>query len=170
MEGMVQIDILGRSICCNEVFPQGANVEFVEVIDLLFFICYYKYLLSIFYMRKIISRNHARMWVWERGSGRTLACGTGACAVVVAGVLTGRLDKSCVVSLEGGDLSIEWVQETPDISNSDVHANDPLNHNRCPVIMTGPAKLVFRGSVDVPSTFSAISSAQSSSTDLNDLV
>ena len=66
------------------------------------------------------------MRVWERGSGETLACGTGACAVAVAGVLTNRFDRTLTIHLLGGDLEIEWA------------AN---NH----VYMTGPAVEVFSG-------------------------
>jgi diaminopimelate epimerase len=69
------------------------------------------------------------MQVWERGAGPTLACGTGACAVVVAGVLTGRLERHCVVTLPGGDLSIHWKEE----DNS--------------IYMTGPAQAVFEGTI-----------------------
>jgi diaminopimelate epimerase len=69
------------------------------------------------------------MVVWERGAGRTMACGTGACAVVVAAVLTARADKDTAVTvhLPGGDLIIEWMSES--------------NH----VYMTGPAAYVFSG-------------------------
>lgn len=71
------------------------------------------------------------MLVWERGVGRTLACGTGACAVVVAGVLTQRLDTTCRVSLEGGDLVIEWKRGEKGCSGS--------------VVMTGAAVEVYSG-------------------------
>jgi diaminopimelate epimerase len=71
------------------------------------------------------------MVVWERGAGRTLACGTGACATVVAGVLEGHVDRSCRVDLPGGPLHIEWRE-------SDNH-----------IYMTGPAELVFDGMVGV---------------------
>jgi diaminopimelate epimerase len=67
------------------------------------------------------------MRTWERGSGITWACGTGACAVVVAGVLTGRLDRRCLVHLPGGDLNIEWREADNNI------------------YMTGPATEVFSG-------------------------
>ncbi|EFN52710.1 hypothetical protein CHLNCDRAFT_36797 [Chlorella variabilis] len=93
----------------NPVFPARTNTEFVEV----------------------LSRSHVRMVVWERGAGATLACGTGACATVVAGVLEGHTDRSCQVDLPGGPLHIEWRE-------SDNH-----------IYMTGPAELVFAGSVDV---------------------
>lgn len=91
----------------HETFPARTNTEFVQ----------------------IISRSHVKMRVWERGAGATLACGTGACATVVAGVLEGLVDRVCRVDLPGGPLFIEW-------SEAD---------NR--VYMTGPAKHVFDGSV-----------------------
>jgi diaminopimelate epimerase len=111
-EGPVKIDDLdlagvGPLFESNAVFPAKTNTEFVEV----------------------VSRQHVRMVVWERGAGRTLACGTGACALVVAGVLEGRIDRDCRVDLPGGPLQIEWRE-------SDGH-----------VYMTGPAELVFAGSV-----------------------
>jgi diaminopimelate epimerase len=55
-----------------------------------------------------ICRGHVLMKVWERGAGPTLACGTGACATVVASVLTGRTNRKCKVTLPGGDLMINW--------------------------------------------------------------
>lgn len=93
----------------NSVFPARTNTEFVEV----------------------VSRSHVRMVVWERGAGRTLACGTGACALVVAGVLEGKVDRSCRVDLPGGPLQIEWRE-----SNNKIY-------------MTGPAELVFSGTTQV---------------------
>ncbi len=93
----------------NAVFPAKTNTEFVEV----------------------LSRSHVRMVVWERGAGRTLACGTGACATVVAGVLEGRVDRNCRVDLPGGPLQIEWREAD--------------NH----IYMTGPAEPVFEGLVGV---------------------
>ena len=91
----------------HPVFPKRTNTEFVQVID----------------------RSYVKMRVWERGAGATLACGTGACATVVAGVLNNLCDRLCTVHLPGGDLQINWLAE-----------NDH-------VLMTGPAKLVFTGSV-----------------------
>ncbi|CAL5221343.1 g3519 [Coccomyxa viridis] len=91
----------------NTAFPARINTEFVEV----------------------LSRSHVKMRVWERGAGATLACGTGACALVVAGVLEGRIDRNCRVDLPGGPLQIEWREED--------------NH----VYMTGPAEPVFTGSL-----------------------
>ncbi|MCD7466286.1 hypothetical protein HAX54_002849 [Datura stramonium] len=91
----------------HEVFPARTNTEFVQV----------------------FSPTHLKMRVWERGAGETLACGTGACAVVVAAVLEGRAARSCTVDLPGGPLDIEWSEKD--------------NH----VYMTGPAEVVFYGSV-----------------------
>ncbi|XP_078429326.1 diaminopimelate epimerase family protein [Wolffia australiana] len=90
----------------HAVFPSRTNTEFVQV----------------------ISPSHLKMRVWERGAGATLACGTGACAVVVAAVLEGRAERRCVVELPGGPLEIEWRSED----------------NR--IYMTGPAEAVFYGS------------------------
>ena len=86
-------------------FPEGANVEFVEV----------------------QSPSEVFQRTWERGSGETWACGTGACAVCVAGVLTGRTERRILVHLRGGDLEVEWDQEA--------------GH----VFMTGPAEEVYSG-------------------------
>jgi diaminopimelate epimerase len=88
----------------HEAFPRRVNVEFV----------------------KVNSGTDAHMRVWERGSGETLACGTGACAVAVAGALTGRFDRKVTIHLLGGDLDIEWGAD---------------NH----VYKTGPAVEVFSG-------------------------
>ncbi|NQX43841.1 diaminopimelate epimerase [Paenibacillus tritici] len=79
----------------------------------------------------VVNRGHVDMRVWERGAGPTLACGTGACATLVSSVLNGVTDRSAVISLKGGDLFIEWNEED--------------NH----VYMTGPAQVVYTGSVDV---------------------
>ncbi len=87
------------------VFPERANVEFVE----------------------LISRTEVRQRTWERGSGETWACGTGASAVCVAGVLSGRTERKILIHLLGGDLELEW--------------DEPTNH----VFMTGPATEVFTG-------------------------
>lgn len=96
---------IGPRIETDKVFPRRVNVEFVEV----------------------LSPTELRMRVWERGSGETLACGTGACAVAVAGVLGGRSERRVQIELSGGRLDIEW-------SESDNH-----------VYMTGPATTVFQG-------------------------
>ena len=90
----------------HPVFPKRTNTEFVEVVN----------------------RGYVKMRVWERGAGATLACGTGACATVVAGVLNDLCDRTCTVNLPGGDLKIQWLEESDRI------------------LMTGPATLVFTGS------------------------
>lgn len=97
----------GSEIENHPIFPAKTNVEFVRVDD----------------------RSHIAVNVWERGAGRTLACGTGACASVVAGVLRGVVDRNVTVSLPGGDLRIEWDKDTGNI------------------FMTGPAVEVFTGEV-----------------------
>ena len=84
---------------------------------------------------KILSRNEIILDVWERGCGITLACGTGACASVVAGILNGYLDNKVKVNLPGGALSVEWEG-----SNSDTYKN---------VYMTGPAEYSFTGQINL---------------------
>ncbi|MBN2218417.1 MAG: diaminopimelate epimerase [Pirellulales bacterium] len=96
---------LGPKIETDPHFPNRVNAEFVEV----------------------VSPTEVNVRVWERGSGETLACGTGACAVCVAGVLTGRTGRKILAHLPGGDLELEWSE-----------AN---NH----VFLTGPAEEVFSG-------------------------
>jgi diaminopimelate epimerase len=96
---------LGPQIETAAVFPKRVNVEFATVLN----------------------SGEVRQRTWERGSGETLACGSGACAVCVAGVLTGRSARHVTIHLRGGDLAIEWKQAD--------------NH----VYMTGPAVEVFSG-------------------------
>ena len=84
---------------------------------------------------QVVSRNHVRLRVYERGAGETLACGTGACAAVVAGVRWGLLDAPVDVDTHGGRLTISWEQ------TADLNA---------PVYMTGPATTVFTGTIDLP--------------------
>ncbi|RWW28966.1 hypothetical protein BHE74_00027498 [Ensete ventricosum] len=103
----IKLEDIGPKFEHHEMFPSRTNTEFVQV----------------------ISRSHLKMRVWERGAGATLACGTGACAVVVAAVLEGHTERHCIVELPGGPLEIEWREED--------------NH----VYMTGPAEVVFYGSV-----------------------
>lgn len=99
------LETWGPKLEKHPMFPRKINVEFATV----------------------NSRKQADMRVWERGAGPTLACGTGACATLVASVLTGATDRTATISLKGGDLLIEW--------------NESDNH----VYMTGPAAEVFRG-------------------------
>lgn len=96
---------IGPQVETDARFPKRTNVEFVEVLN----------------------RETVRQRTWERGSGETLACGTGACAVCVAGVLTGRTERRITSKLLGGDLQLEW--------------NEATNH----VFMTGPAAEIFTG-------------------------
>ena len=100
-----EIEKYGRKAEINEVFPNKTNVEFINVVD----------------------KNNIKMRVWERGAGETLACGTGACASVVASVLNNYTDREVTVELLGGNLEINWNKED--------------NH----VYMTGSATTVFEG-------------------------
>jgi diaminopimelate epimerase len=84
---------------------------------------------------QVVGRNEVRLRVFERGAGETLACGTGACAAVVAGIRLGLLDSKVDVHTHGGVLTIEW-QDTP-------------THD-APVFLTGPATHVFEGEIEVP--------------------
>ena len=99
------LETWGPQIESHPLFPRKVNTEFARVED----------------------RSHIRMRVWERGSGETLACGTGACATLVAAVLNGLTDRQATLRLLGGDLDIRWDAET--------------GH----VLMTGPAEFVFDG-------------------------
>ncbi len=101
----IDLNLVGRSFETHEVFPQKTNTEFIEV----------------------VKSNYLKMRVWERGAGITLACGTGACATVVAGVLNGKCDRQTTVELPGGCLDIEWCEKD--------------NH----VYMTGSTTKVFTG-------------------------
>ncbi len=103
----IDLTAVGPKIEHHPLFPERVNVEAVQVID----------------------RGRLRMRVWERGAGITLACGTGACATVVAAARRGLADRTAVVTLDGGDLYISW--------RDDGH-----------VVMTGPAEESFRGTLD----------------------
>ena len=80
---------------------------------------------------QVVNRRRILLRVWERGAGETLACGTGACAAVVAGIMRGLLDREVTVATRGGDLGISWAGE------------------RAPVMMTGPAVAVFEGEIEI---------------------
>ncbi|EJO69656.1 diaminopimelate epimerase [Leptospira kirschneri] len=99
---------IGPLIERNFIFPKRVNVEFVTV----------------------RGKNHLYQRTWERGAGETLACGTGACAVMVAGSLTGRSGKDVQIDLKGGTLRIQW-QESGNI------------------LMTGPAREIFSGEIEI---------------------
>ncbi|MBC7960275.1 MAG: diaminopimelate epimerase [Vallitaleaceae bacterium] len=99
------LELVGPLVEKDDLFPRKTNVEFVQVMDL----------------------EHLKMRVWERGAGETLACGTGACATLVACVLNKVSNRKATLHLLGGDLVIEWREED--------------NH----VMMSGPAETVFEG-------------------------
>ncbi len=105
----IDIEKKGPPMENNKVFPNRVNTEFVEILD----------------------TGELKMRVWERGSGETLACGTGACAVLVASVLNDKSIRKNIIHLLGGKLEIEW--------------NETDNH----VYMTGPATTVFEGDIKI---------------------
>ena len=105
----LDLEKIGPKFENHERFPKRINTEFVRCID----------------------RHTVEMRVWERGSGETLACGTGACAVAVSSILNNLTDTQVTVKLLGGDLQIEWDKE------------------KDRVFMTGPAKVVFDGVIDI---------------------
>lgn len=108
-DGVAEMNLekIGPSFENHECFPERTNTEFVEILD----------------------REHVFMRVWERGTGETLACGTGCCATAVACVLNGLTDSKITVKLLGGELLIEWDRE------------------QNVIFMTGPAVTVFEGEI-----------------------
>jgi diaminopimelate epimerase len=104
------VGTIGPQVQASPHFPQGVNVGFMQVQD----------------------RSHIRLRVYERGVGETLACGTGACAAVSAGIRLGLLDAEVQVQTRGGLLSITWAGDT------------------APVMMTGPATTVFQAEIEIP--------------------
>ncbi len=102
---------LGPAIETDKHFPRRVNVGFLQ----------------------IVSRSEVRLRVFERDAGETLACGTGACAAVVAGIRLGLLDAAVEVHTRGGDLKIEWAGES--------------SGHGAPVLMTGPAQTVYEGEI-----------------------
>ena len=104
----IPLEAIGTQFEHHPAFPQRINMEFIQ----------------------IVNRNYLKMRVWERGAGITLACGTGACASLVAGILTERCDRQATIELPGGNLEIEW-------SEVDQH-----------LYMTGAAQRVFSGKVE----------------------
>ena len=106
-----QIDIekIGPKLECNKIFPNRSNIEFIQ----------------------IMNKKEIAMRVWERGSGETWACGTGACAAAVACAVNNKTERQVKVHLKGGDLEIHWDEKT----NS--------------IFMKGPAEFVFDGTVKI---------------------
>jgi diaminopimelate epimerase len=104
----IDLEKIGPQFEHNPAFPQRTNTEFIEV----------------------VRPDYLKMRVWERGAGITLACGTGACAALVAAVLNGKSDRACTIELPGGPLLIEWAADEK-------------------IFMTGPAELAFTGSVTI---------------------
>ena len=109
------VAITGPLIENHPRFPQRVNAGYLQVVD----------------------RGHVRLRVFERGSGETLACGTGACAAVASGIRLGLLDATVQVDTRGGRLTIAWSGDEADS-----------------VFMTGPATTVFEGQIDLPDTLS----------------
>lgn len=105
----IAVEKLGYALENHDLFPNRTNVEFVKVID----------------------RSTIEMRVWERGTGETLACGTGACAAAAACMVNGLTDEQVTVKLLGGDLEIFW------------------DRNQNQMFMTGPAEFVFEGEIAV---------------------
>jgi diaminopimelate epimerase len=104
----IPLEAIGPQFEHHPVFPQRINTEFIQV----------------------VRADYLKMRVWERGAGVTLACGTGACASLVAGVLTGRCDRRATIELPGGCLEIEWSEDQR-------------------LYMTGPAQCVFTGTTEL---------------------
>jgi diaminopimelate epimerase len=103
----IPLEAIGPEFEHHPAFPQRINTEFIQV----------------------VRPDYVKMRVWERGAGITLACGTGACASLVAGVLTGKCERKATVELPGGPLLIEWLE---------------IDQR---VYMTGPAEQVFTGKI-----------------------
>lgn len=103
------IEVYGPQLEHHPAFPQRCNIEFAQ----------------------LRADGTVRMRVWERGSGITLACGTGACATAVAAAITGRTGRRCTIEMDGGVLQIEWDEQT--------------NH----VMKTGPAAIVYEGTINL---------------------
>jgi len=116
VDDVEQAPVLGQGLLIEHHprFPRRVNAGFLQVLD----------------------RAHVKLRVWERGAGETLACGTGACAAVVAGIRLGLLDARVDVQTRGGVLTIEWAGMRDD--------------QAAPVMMTGPATTVFQGEIELP--------------------
>lgn len=108
----IKLDQWGPALEHHKLFPERANISAVQVVD----------------------ETHLNMAVWERGTGITLACGSAACAAVVAGVLREKTKPTCTVTLPGGTLEVEW-QRSGDTGGD--------------VLMRGPVAYVFKGEIEV---------------------
>jgi diaminopimelate epimerase len=104
----ISVDKIGTKIENHPLFPEKTNVEFIQVLN----------------------RKEINFRVWERGAGETLACGTGACAALVAAVLNKKTDRKATIHLPGGDLDVRWADDGN-------------------IYMTGPAELVFKGEMEI---------------------
>jgi len=104
----IPVEKIGPKIQNHPLFPEKTNVEFIQ----------------------ILNKQEINFRVWERGVGETLACGTGACAALVAAVLNKKTDREATIHLPGGDLYIQWADDGN-------------------IYMTGPAELVFRGEMEI---------------------
>jgi len=104
------VEQIGPLVSKHARFPRGVNAGFMQ----------------------IVNRSQVRLRVYERGAGETLACGTGACAAVVAGIQQGLLERRVKVETHGGSLTIEWAG------------------GDSPVMMTGPATKVFESEIEIP--------------------
>jgi diaminopimelate epimerase len=113
------LETLGPLIQNLECFTEGVNVGFMQVMN----------------------RHKIALRVYERGVGETFACGTGACAAVVAGIMVGTLDSPVTVLTRGGELNIEWA------GSAHIHPNDTTI---AAVKMTGPTQTVFSGQIEIP--------------------
>ena len=103
------VAVLGPAVQQSNWFPQGVNVGFMQVVD----------------------SARIRLRVFERGAGETMACGSGACAAVVTGHLSGLLEEVVTVALPGGDLEVSWAGD------------------ETPVLMTGPTQYSFEGNIEL---------------------
>lgn len=106
----IDIAKYGKVLERDEAFPQRCNIEFAQ----------------------LVGKDKLRTRVWERGSGITMACGTGACATATAAIILGLTDRKVDIIMDGGTLNIEWNKD-------DGH-----------IYMTGPSEFVFEGEIQVP--------------------
>ena len=118
-ENVDQVSETGHSLEYHPAFPQRCNIEFARIED----------------------DGSIRTRVWERGSGVTQACGTGACATAVAAALTGKTGRTSQVVMDGGTLNIEWCESD--------HSTEGRFFQKNHIYMTGPAEFVFEGEADM---------------------